>query len=233
MQGSAAPSGPGMVETHESLERAVKMSRPSPWGWIIAALCVVCLLIVIGKLVIDRSRKNPRPEEIVRELEPENAGLAMLGERRTGAGYSFRLPETFVTAPRPSTDQLPAGTKSYAWMAEKGSEQAGSEFRVWVIPVELNIQEALHEMNSAGTRLDYYADITQRSTYRRIGNDIIAVAGRLDGSDSRVSRKGIIYVMYDRAHRNTLLVLGMGAGQMYKEVQFMLDHAARTIRYER
>ena len=232
MQSAAAPPGPPAVETHEALERAVKLRRPSPWGWIIAATCVVCLLIIIGKVVIDRSRKNLRRSEIVLELESEPNGLAMLSDRHTGAGYSFRLPKGFVATHRPEIGKLPPGTTSYSWRPAEDSEEAGSEFKIWVMPVELNIHEALREMDSMGARLDYHAAVKQKSTHRRIGEDFIAVVARLEGSDHRVPRNGNLHVIYDCEHGNTLMIVGMGVGRMHREVQFMLDQAALTIRYE-
>jgi len=190
---------------------------------------VVVLIGVVGVVfVLNMTSVNPPYLSVEEELMPAAKALNMLGDRQSGAGYSFLLPDTFVPADPPSADGLPLGTRSFAWAAAEDSDDRGSELRLWVMPDELDLSDALARMDTTGSRLGYHSDVVNKSSYRRIGSRYVAVRGLLDASTSRSTRKGVLYLLVDGDR--TIMVIGMGVGQNTKAVQYMLDHAVRTIR---
>ncbi len=220
------------VESHEALEKAVQMSRSNPIGWIIFLIVVLIGgLLFGGYALIKLTRVNPPIVAVEKSLPPSDQAIKMLGPRQTGAGYSFLLPEDFVpVATKPSTSNLPRGTISYAWEADAESDYVGSQLRVWVIPQEMNLREALVDLDTLGNRLDYHAFVSDKSGYRRLSNDMLSVRGLVEGSTSRETRKGSIYLIADR--KRTVMVIGVATGIEWQEARFMLDHAPRTIRRE-
>ncbi len=215
------------IESHEGLERALQLKRRNPIGIIMTVLVIsVAGLVLAGYGIMALMTKNP-PVGLQEQIKPNRQALSMMGQRQTGAGYSFVLPKNFVPAAQPSTDNLPRGTVSYGWQADPESEDQGSEFRIWVIPEVMNLKEQFHKLKTLGSRLEYHAVVLDKSSYRRIGDDLLCVVGRVDGSTKQTTRKGVVYLIVDG--KRTLMVVGMGVGGNWKELLFMLENSPLTI----
>jgi hypothetical protein len=225
-----ASAGGFEIESHEGLERALQLQRKNPIGIILTmAVILIAGLVLGGWGIMTLMTKNP-PVGIQKVLKANKLAVNMMGPRQSGAGYSFVLPEKFVPAAKPSVANLPSGTVSYGWQADPESADQGSEFRIWVIPEVMNLQDQLDRLKTLGSRLDYHAVVMDKSSYRRIGDDMLCVVGRVDGSSPQTTRKGVVFLIVDRGR--TLMVVGMGVGGNWKELLFMLENAPLTIQRE-
>jgi hypothetical protein len=155
------------------------------------------------------------------------AAVSRLGPRQTELGYSIQLPSDFAATAAPATEGMPAGTQSFAWAAKPGTEGAGSQLRMWVIPKTLNIDQELQTLNGLGGLLDYPGNVQNKSTYHRLGDSMLAVRGLIDGSDATAIRKGVIYLISDAGQ--TMILVGMATGPKVAELQALLDHGIRTL----
>jgi hypothetical protein len=122
---------------------------------------------------------------------------------------------------------LPRGSDTYSWAAPDNSEDAGSFLHLIVIPKKSDIRKELHKLDQVGAQTAFPARIVSKSSYRRIGdNNLVGVRGLLEGI--RDGRPGVVYFIADRG--KTLIIMGAGDGKNRKNVQYLLDHAVRTIR---
>jgi hypothetical protein len=218
------------IESHEGLERALQLQRKNPIGIILTlAVILIAGLVLAGYGIMALMTKNP-PVGVQEPLQVNQLAVNMMGQRQSGAGYSFILPKEFVPATKPSVANLPSGTVSYGWQADPESVDQGSEFRIWVIPEVMNLQEQLDRLKTLGSRLECHAVVMDKSSYRRIGDDMLCVVGRVDGSTPQATRKGVVYLIVDG--NRTLMVVGMGVGGNWKELLFMLENAPLTIQRE-
>jgi hypothetical protein len=210
------------------VERAVKMSKPNTVAWVLSAL--ILGVIVVGGLYVALTRMgtvNPSPGEIADRLPPADEALDKLRERQSALGYSLRLPKGFARGVPPPTAGLPAGSQSYSWAAADGADDEGSFLHLIVIAKKSNILKELHSLHSIGDQTSFPATIINKSVYRRIGDhDLVAVRGLLEGQ--RDGQPGIVYFVADG--RRTLIVIGAGSGKKPANVQYLLDHAVRTLR---
>ncbi|MCE9554191.1 MAG: hypothetical protein K8T91_12560 [Planctomycetes bacterium] len=223
-QHQAISTTPGLTP----YQRLIKQQRTSIWLWTSAGVVTVVILIIgIVALVLHQSNPNPPLEAIPDKLVANPKALAVLGPRQTALGYSLHLLSDFIPAAAPSIEGLPDGTQSFAWQAKPGTESAGSLCRMWVIPKALNIDQELQSLQSMGGLLDYPVTIPTKSTYYRLGTTMLVVRGVLEGKDTTIERKGVIYLIADGS--KTIIVAGIAVGPKMKEVQSLLDHAIRTI----
>lgn len=196
--------------------------------WIIAGGLVVAILVgLMVMIIVQQLKKNPHPSEVAGQFEPEPKALAFLGPRQAGLGYSLQLPADFVPAAAPATDGLPAGTQAAAWAAIPESNGAGSEFRMWVIPQNLDIDRELQKLNGLGTMYEHPVAIQNKVPYQRIGKDLVAVRALTEGTDRTNVRRGVIYLIADG--RKTIIALGMGAGAKAGQFQALLNTAICTL----
>lgn len=211
----------------ETYERAVQLQKTSVWPWIFAGIMAVGILIaVVAAMLVKQLNPNPAPHTLTQQFPANPAAVALLGARKAGLGYSLKLPPDFEEATPPPLEGLPAGTKSIAWAAKAGTEDAGSFLRIWVIPDTLNIDQELRGLPGLGGFVEYPANIQNKSTWQRLGK-MVAVRGLVEGSEGSEPRKGVIYLLADEDR--TLIVVGMAAGNKMAEIQFLLDHAVRTL----
>ncbi|NIP87337.1 MAG: hypothetical protein GTO03_17995 [Planctomycetales bacterium] len=222
------PAGAPIV-SDQVVERAVKMRKTSPAAQAFWLLLAAGMLVAGGWLVIYYlPRLNPPPREVER-LPPADDALMKLGERQTALGYSLRLPPGFQWADPPPTDQLPDGTRSYSWTVAEGVVDQRSFLHLIVIPQKTDIYKELDELLRTDDRLSFPARIVNKSAHRRIGDDdLVAVRGLLEGTADE--RPGVIYFVADG--RRTLILIGAGGGRERDKVQYLLDHAVRTLRRE-
>ena len=187
-------------------------------------------VIVVGGLYVARTQMgkvNPSPGENAERLPPADKALNKLGERQFALGYSLRLPQGFARGVPPPTDGLPAGSQSYSWAAAEGALDEGSFLHLIVIAKKSNILKELHSLHSIGDQAAFPARIVNKSVYRRIGgDDLVAVRGLLEGQ--RDEQPGVVYFVADG--EQTLIVIGAGSGLRAANVQYLLDHAVRTLR---
>lgn len=227
----APRSGSAGVAIHESATRAHRLGKSNRGtGWVMGILALG--LIVAGGFVIFKKVKtvNPPVASIEERLDPSTEAIQMLGDRQRAVGYSFQLPKGFVPTDAPTTRGLPSGTRSWAWTADEGSPEAGSEFRVWMIPQEYPLAKKLASMKDTGSWLDVKSIVTSRSSYRRIGREFLAVRGLLVDLEGQGRSVGVLYLLSEGDQ--TVMAIGMGAGRKAKDIQYLLDHAVRTIKRE-
>jgi hypothetical protein len=223
-----AASGAGYeVETHEALERAIKMKRSNRGVWILPLVLVLIAALILGGYGITKlTTHNPPLVSVEKSVQPVRSALNDMSPQ-TGVGYTFHLPESFVAGEAPATGSLPDGTASYSWQAPKDSEDEGCELRIWVIPKEMNLREQLAGLSNVNSWVAYSADVSDKTLYRRLGDDMLCVYAHVDGSTKQTTRKGVIYLIID--DDRTIMAIGMGVGGNWKQVRYLLNNSIRSI----
>ncbi|MGB6041842.1 MAG: hypothetical protein WBF93_01680, partial [Pirellulales bacterium] len=185
------------------------------------------MAVALAVLLLQRSRLNPPSRDVVKKLLPADVAIERLGSRKSALGYSLRLPSTFQRGVAPPTSGLPKDTKTHSWAAAEGGDDEGSFLHLILLNKAIDIQSELHSLDEIGETIAFPARINSKSGHRRIGDqDLVAVRGLLVGKKS--SQPGIVYFIADG--NRTLILIGAGSGVDAKDVQYLLDHAVRTIR---
>ncbi|NIP86464.1 MAG: hypothetical protein GTO03_13215 [Planctomycetales bacterium] len=210
------------------VERAVKKSRANRIAWVLGTF-LLAIFVIAGMIVwgIQMGIWKTSPVKVHPRLPAAEIALSKLGERQAAIGYSLRLPAGFAGDVPPSTADLPAGSQSHSWTAAQGSDDEGSFLHLFVIAQQGNILQTLHSRQQLEYPPLFSATIVNKSAYRRIGDDdLVAVRGLLAGQEDQ--RPGIVYFVEDGPQ--TLMLIGAGSGRRPRDVQYLLDHAVRTLR---
>ncbi len=220
-----APAGP---PTGDVVTRAIRMRNKNSSVTVLVVLTLLGLMAVaLAVLLLQRSRLNPPSRDVVKKLLPADVAIERLGSRKSALGYSLRLPSTFQRGVAPPTSGLPKDTKTHSWAAAEGGDDEGSFLHLILLNKAIDIQSELHSLDEIGETIAFPARINSKSGHRRIGDqDLVAVRGLLVGKKS--SQPGIVYFIADG--NRTLILIGAGSGVDAKDVQYLLDHAVRTIR---
>ncbi|MFP6695161.1 MAG: hypothetical protein VB875_19200 [Pirellulales bacterium] len=224
-----SPRGVGYeLETHESLERAVKLQRTGRGAWIAPLVLVLLTIFILGGYLFKKwTTLNPALPAVEKSVRPAPSALKEMSEQ-TGSGYTFYLPRGFVPGSAPSIGKLPDSTVSYCWEAPQDSEDKGCELRIWVIPKELDLKKHMKGLDNVSNWIGYSAHVSDKSSYRRLGGRMLCVNAHVDGSTEQSTRRGVIYLIVDG--NRTIMALGMAVGGNWQQLRYWLDSSIKSIR---
>ncbi|MFP6657912.1 MAG: hypothetical protein VB853_06985, partial [Pirellulales bacterium] len=226
---ASSPGGVGYeLETHDSLERAVKLQRTGRGAWIAPLVLVLLTIFILGGYLFEKwTTLNPALPAVEKSVRPAPSALKEMSEQ-TGSGYTFYLPRGFVPGIAPSIGKLPDSTVSYCWEAAQDSEDKGCELRIWVIPKELDLKKHMKGLDNVSNWIGYSAYVSDKSSYRRLGGRMLCVNAHVDGSTEQSTRRGVIYLIVDG--NRTIMAIGMAVGGNWQQLRYWLDSSIKSIR---